>query len=107
MHPYSRVEFHEVRHRCGLIMFTPIYIAIGSRIRIDHSSISVDDQPEASRKMVDVPVENAALCTESWSSAVLMMTRVSGETARSFVWTSSPFIPDTQTSITARVAKLL
>jgi hypothetical protein len=43
VHPNRRAELHEVRHRRGLIMITPAYVGAGSRIWVNHSSISVDD----------------------------------------------------------------
>src|SRR5258708_10097496 len=48
----------------------------------------------------------AAFRTKSSSFAVLMMTRVLGETARSSFWTSRPLIPDMKISRTARATVL-
>ena len=59
VHPYRRAEFHEVRHRRGLIMAARGYMAAGSRIRVNYSSVSVDDRPEAPRPMVEILIENA------------------------------------------------
>jgi hypothetical protein len=61
VHPNSRAEFHEVRHRRGFIVAAPRYITAGSGIRVDHSSVSVDNQPEATRPMVDIFVENSKI----------------------------------------------
>ena len=43
----------------GSSLATPGYITAGSGVWVDHSSVSVDNQPEATRPMVDILVENS------------------------------------------------
>jgi len=54
----------------------------------------------------DRPGLHRRVRTESWSFAVLMMTRVLGETVWNSFWTSRPLIPDIQISMTARATEL-
>jgi hypothetical protein len=54
----------------------------------------------------DRPACIAAFRTESWSFAVLMMTRVFGETTWSSFWTSRPLVPGMKISRTARATVL-
>ena len=64
MHPDRRAEFHEVGHWRGLIVAAPGYMAAGSCIGVNDSSVSVDNQPEAPRLMIYIFVENSE--TTSW-----------------------------------------
>ena len=64
MHPNRRAEFHEVGHWRGLIVSAPGYMAAGSCIGVNDSSVSVDNQPEAPRLMIYIFVENSEIT--SW-----------------------------------------